>query len=144
MKTVVVSVVLVAAAFLTGVIVMLGLMAPAADADGKIRLVLDKTELYKDQRKITYTIVNDSRHIISFGAPYDIQINRNGEWVSAEWMKDRVWIMILYTLEPGKSFSAVAELPDDVELGRYRLVKKVMVEGTGEEIFLTAEFTVLQ
>ncbi|MEM4314978.1 MAG: hypothetical protein QXI97_01520 [Nitrososphaerota archaeon] len=106
-------------------------------------LTLSKTELYRGERTLTYTIANDSRYVVSFGEPYDIQIKKNGEWVSVEWMKDRVWILILYMLEPGQVFSRVVELPQDVETGTYRLVKEVVVEATGEKTVLTAEFKVV-
>lgn len=135
---------------LAAVVLTAGVMAvlfflplPGAERDVEVLLTLSKTELYRGERTLTYTIVNDSRYVVSFGEPYDIQIKRDGEWVSVEWMRDRAWILILHVLEPRSSFSRVVELPEEVELGRYRLVKEVMVERTGEEITLTAEFEVL-
>ncbi|MEM1946426.1 MAG: hypothetical protein QXG69_00290 [Candidatus Caldarchaeum sp.] len=124
-------------------VVLFFLPLPRDERDGEVLLTLSKTELYRDERTLTYTIVNDSRYVVSFGEPYDIQIKKNGEWVSVEWMKDRVWILILYMLEPGQVFSRKVELPQDVETGTYRLVKEVMVEATGEKMVLTAEFEVV-
>uniref|UniRef100_A0A7J3VTV0 Bacterial Ig-like domain-containing protein n=1 Tax=Caldiarchaeum subterraneum TaxID=311458 RepID=A0A7J3VTV0_CALS0 len=135
---------LAALALTAGVMaLLLALPAPRSDVDGGVLLILDRTELYKGQRTFTYTIVNGLDERINFGEPYDIQIYRNGEWKSVEWMRDRAWILILHVLEPRSSFSRVVELPEEVELGRYRLVKEVMVERKGEEITLTAEFEVL-
>ncbi|MDW7978273.1 MAG: hypothetical protein RMK31_08395 [Candidatus Caldarchaeum sp.] len=131
-----------AVALTVGIAVM-GFVGSSDKATGEVLLRLEKTELYKGQRTLTYTIINNSPDVISFGEPYDIQIRKNGEWASAEWMKDYVWIMILHMLRPGESFSRVVELPENVELGRYRLVKEVMVEATGKNIVLTAEFEVL-
>ncbi|MCS6784860.1 MAG: hypothetical protein NZ581_06670 [Candidatus Caldarchaeum sp.] len=145
MKTWLVVVLVGMAAVLTAGVAVMGLLT-VADKDGDrhgVALVLDKSELYKNQRTLTYTIVNNSPDVISFGAPYDIQIKKNGEWVQVEWMKDLVWIMILYTLEPGKSFSQTIELPKDIEPGHYRLVKEITVEKTGGKMVLTAEFEVI-
>ncbi|MEM2973300.1 MAG: hypothetical protein QXX19_02975, partial [Candidatus Caldarchaeum sp.] len=118
---------------LAAVVLTAGVMAvlfflplPGAERDVEVLLTLSKTELYRGERTLTYTIVNDSRYVVSFGEPYDIQIKRDGEWVSVEWMRDRAWILILHVLEPRSSFSRVVELPEEVELGRYRLVKEVM------------------
>ncbi|MEM4342349.1 MAG: hypothetical protein QXI19_06940 [Candidatus Caldarchaeum sp.] len=130
-----------AAVLAAGLTVML--FFPRADRGGEVLLTLSKTELYRGERTLTYTIVNDSRYVVSFGEPYDIQIKKNGEWVSVEWMKDRVWILVLYMLEPGQVFSRVVELPQDVEAGTYRLVKEVVVEASGERMVLTAEFEVV-
>lgn len=133
------------AAVLTAGVVAMGLMTIAGkdDVGRGVTLVLDKTELYKGDRTLTYTIVNNSPHTIAFGAPYDIQINKNGQWITPEWMKDLVWIMILYTLEPGKTFSQTIELPEDIEPGHYRLVKEVMIESIDAKLTLTAEFEVI-
>lgn len=108
----------------------------------EVLLILDKTELYKGQRTLTYTIVNNTPETIGFGEPYDIQKKQDGEWVSVEWMKDRVWTAIYHYLESGKSFSRKVELPVDIEPGDYRLVKEVDVGG-GKRV-LVAEFTVLE
>ncbi|MEM4273721.1 MAG: hypothetical protein QW420_05120 [Candidatus Caldarchaeum sp.] len=133
-----------AAVLAAGLTVMLFFLPfPRADRGGEVLLTLSKTELYRGERTLTYTIVNDSRYVVSFGEPYDIQIKKNGEWVSVEWMKDRVWILVLYMLEPGQVFSRVVELPQDVEAGTYRLVKEVVVEASGERMVLTAEFEVV-
>lgn len=114
----------------------------AAPPAKEIFLVLDKTELYKGQRTLTYTIINNTPETIGFGEPYDIQKKQDGEWASVEWMKDRAWILIYYNLEPGKSLSKRVELPVDIEPGDYRLVKEVDVGG--EKRVLTATFTVLE
>ncbi len=114
---------------------------PAGEGNREVVLSLDKTELRGD-RNLTYTIVNRSRREVSFGEPYDVQVLRGGRWVSAEWMRDRVWIMILYTLRPGGSFSRTIVLPPELEPGTYRLVKEVTFVDTGERVVLTAEFVV--
>ncbi len=116
---------------------------PAGGRDVGVVLSLDKTELRGD-RELTYTIVNESQREISFGEPYDVQVLKDGRWVSTEWMRDKVWIMVLYTLRPGESFSRAIYLPTDVEPGVYRLVKEVTVVETGERLVLTAEFMVLR
>lgn len=116
---------------------------PAGGSGEGVVLILDRTELRGD-RKLTYTIVNRSEREISFGEPYDVQIRRGGEWVSVEWMRDRVWIAILYSLKPGESFSRQVELPDDVEPGTYRIVKEVMFSDSGERLTLMAEFVVVE
>jgi len=116
---------------------------PAVGRDVEVVLSLDKTELRGD-RELTYVVVNRSQREIGFGEPYDVQILKGGRWVSTEWMRDKVWIMILYTLRPGESFSRTIELPPDVEPGVYRLVKEITVVETGEKLVLTAEFAVLQ
>ncbi len=116
---------------------------PAGGRGVGVVLSLDKTELRGD-RELTYTIVNWSQREISFGEPYDVQVLKDGRWVSTEWMRDKVWIMVLYTLRPGESFSRAIHLPTDVEPGVYRLVKEVTVVETGERLVLTAEFMVLR
>ncbi|MEM0348765.1 MAG: hypothetical protein QXE96_00430 [Candidatus Caldarchaeum sp.] len=144
MKT---ALILSAAAFASAALVILALsMAPQpfgpAPPVKEVLLILDKTELYKGQRTLTYTVVNNTPETIGFGEPYDIQKKQDGEWVSVEWMKDRVWIAIYYNLESGKSLSKQVELPVDIEPGDYRLVKEVDVGG--EKRVLVAEFTVLE
>ncbi len=131
-----------AAASVAGLLIALN-AAPVKQGGGEVLLILDRNELYKGQRTLTYTVVNKLQEKISFGEPYDIQQLRNGEWVSVEWMKDHVWIMILYTLSPGESFSRVVELPEDIEPGEYRLVKEVMVGEYERKVVLTFGFTVL-
>ncbi len=136
-----------AAAFAVSALVILAMnmepqpIGPAPPVK-EVFLVLDKTELYRGQRTLTYTVINKTPETIGFGEPYDIQKKQDGEWVSVEWMKDRVWILIYYSLEPGESFSKKVELPMDVEAGDYRLVKEVDVGG--EKRVLTATFTVLE
>jgi len=117
--------------------------SPTAGRDVGIVLSLDKTELRGD-RELTYTIVNRSQREISFGEPYDVQVLKEGRWVSTEWMREKVWIVILYTLRPGESISRTIDLPPDVEPGLYRIVKEVTVVETGEKLVLTAEFAVLR
>lgn len=143
MKAGLVLVVLAAVLLVAGVAVM-GLMASPGNMDGGVALVLDKTELYRGQRTLTYTIVNNSGENISFGAMYDVQIRRNGEWVQVDWIKDRVWILALFTIGPGKSFNGVVELPADAEVGSYRLLKEVTFEKTGRKVVLEAFFEVLE
>jgi hypothetical protein len=116
---------------------------PLGEGDMGVVLSLDRTELRGD-RKLTYTIVNRSQREVTFGEPYDVQVLRGGRWLSVEWMGERVWIMILYKLRPGDSFSRTIDLPADVEPGMYRLVKEVTVVETGEKLVLTAEFVVRQ
>ncbi len=117
--------------------------ASVKKGSGEVLLILDRTELHKGQRTLKYTVVNKLQERIGFGEPYDIQKLCNGEWISVEWMKDRVWILILYTLMPGESFSRVVELPENIEPGEYRLVKEVMVGEDERKVVLTAGFTVL-
>ncbi|GBC69027.1 hypothetical protein HRbin01_00718 [archaeon HR01] len=126
----------------TSLIIAVGFVMRTPSNQG-VMLILDRTELYSGQHTLKYTIVNNLEEPISFGAAYDVQMLRDGDWVSVEWMKDRVWIMVLYTLRSGESFSGLAELAEDVEPGRYRLVKEVTAENTGRKITLTAEFEVL-
>ncbi len=114
---------------------------PAGEGSTEVVLSLDKTELRGD-RELTYTIVNRSRREISFGEQYDVQVLKGDRWVSAEWMRDRVWIMVLYTLRPGDSFSRTIDLPRDIDPGNYRLVKEVTLVDTGAKLVLTAEFVV--
>jgi len=142
MKVGFVLVVVVAVALVAGVAVM-GLMAQPSKMNGQVSLILDKTELRGNERTITYTIVNNSGEKISFGAMYDVQIRRDGEWVRVDWIRDRVWILVLYMLEPGQSFDGVVELPDDVEVGTYRVLKEISFEETGRKMVLEAKFQVL-
>ncbi|MEM4417538.1 MAG: hypothetical protein QXD32_05725 [Nitrososphaerota archaeon] len=125
----------------TSLIIAVGFVMRTTSNQG-VMLILDRTKLYSGQHTLKYTIVNNLEEPISFGAAYDVQMLRDGEWVSVEWMKDRVWILIYYSLEPGKSFSNKVELPMNVEAGDYRLVKEVDVGG--EKRVVTATFTVLE
>ncbi|MCS7095248.1 MAG: hypothetical protein NZ988_05540 [Thaumarchaeota archaeon] len=96
-------------------------------------------------RSIEYTIVNRRSEPVYFGAPYDVQKFTDGKWVTVEWMKDRVWIMILYSLNSGGSMTLTVELPEDIEPGCYRLVKEVMLRDTTEsewKVELVATFVV--
>ncbi len=111
-------------------------------SDQSVELVITPNQLH-GHRVFNYTIINGGPKTIVFGAEYDIQRWTGVEWVSVEWLKEAVWIAILYNVGPGGSLSIPVMLPDDVEAGLYRLVKKVYVEDVGgPEITLTAEFTV--
>jgi hypothetical protein len=111
-------------------------------SDQPVELVITPNQLH-GQRVFNYTVINGGPRTIVFEAKYDIQRWTGGEWVSVEWLKDAVWIAILYTLDPGGRLSIPVMLPDDVEAGLYRLVKTVYVDDVGgPEITLTAEFTI--
>ncbi|MDW8043923.1 MAG: hypothetical protein RMJ30_06790 [Nitrososphaerota archaeon] len=112
------------------------------DEEKGVRLTLSPAVVKRGIRSIEYTIRNGRDSPIYFGAPYDVQRFEGGKWTSVEWMKDLVWIMILYSLGPGDSMTLRVYLPDDVEPGCYRLVKTVMLRDFGDELVLTATFLV--
>ncbi|MDJ0274701.1 MAG: hypothetical protein QXP81_07515 [Nitrososphaerota archaeon] len=117
----------------------------SGDRGQGVLLKLDKTEL-RGERTLTYTLVNGagSEGDVCFGEPYDVQILKDDSWATAEWMRDRVWIAILWRLKPNESFSRQVQLPDDVKPGTYRLVKEVQFCDSGQRLTLTAEFVVLE
>lgn len=112
------------------------------DEEKGVRLTLSTATVRRGVRSIEYTIRNGRDGPIYFGAPYDVQRFQGGRWTSVEWMKDRSWIMILYSLGPGESMTLTVDLPEDVEPGCYRLVKTVMLRDFGDELVLAATFLV--
>jgi len=134
--------VILVAVFLAVLVVGILSVEPPTEETREIVLILDRTEL-RGERLLHYKIINRVNGSISFGEPYDIQLRRDGAWESVEWLRDRVWIAILWRLEPGQSISRPVELPVDIEAGTYRLVKEVILDDSGEKVALTAVFWVL-
>ena len=102
-------------------------------------LVLNRRRL-NSIHSFVYTIFNKGTKPISLGEAYDIQYRTDGEWVSVAWLKEVVWPAVLYTVQPGESFSREVQIPEDAPSGSYRLVKKIYIDDV--ERVLTAEFEV--
>lgn len=115
------------------------------DESEGVRLQLTPAVVRRGETKPEYMIINGGSEIVYFGEPYDIQRLEGGKWVSVEWMKGRAWIMVMHMLQPGKTFKREVELPNEVEPGCYRLVKRVTIEApVPKTLNLTANFTVIK
>ncbi|MDW8073999.1 MAG: hypothetical protein RMJ28_07195 [Nitrososphaerota archaeon] len=115
------------------------------DEKNGLQLILDSTTVKRGVEALGYKVVNNRGDTVVLGEMYTVQHMVDGSWVTPEWMRERVFISIAYTLGPGESLSRVIELPEDIEPGRYRVIKEVIVERVGspdEKIELVAYFTV--
>ncbi len=93
------------------------------DADGLV-MGADKAA-YCAGDAVKVTIRNGANSKATFGAPYAIYRWVDGEWRYADDLTPDVWIMVLYVLEPGRSFTQT--VLEDAPPGRYMVVKNATV-----------------
>lgn len=86
-------------------------------------------------------VENFSRSPISYGVPYSIDRLQGGAWDKAPESPDGPWIMPLYGAKSGGTGPCLPfQIPDEMEPGRYRVVKPIATSRGGRRLF--AEFTV--
>jgi len=109
------------------------------DLSGDVVLRVEHPVYDKSVTSFHYYVENNTDRELTFGAPYTIEVLRNGVWQSLPLLEDAGWNSIAYVLEAGgewsNSFSFFA-YDYEVEDGRYRLIKKI--EGKR----YAAEFTI--
>jgi hypothetical protein len=112
-------------------------------------LTLSKNVIANDE-EFVYTITNRGPTWITFGEMYNVEYLDGDKWVPADVLspncnrrEDKIecaWILILYSLDPGRNFSKTMWI-SDARPGVYRIVKEVNAEGTELKATLAATFT---
>lgn len=115
------------------------LLVQADTTDNDPTELLIEKEKYSNNETMTLTIVNRSTGQLSFGRSYSIQQFSDGEW--QDYPLNLFFTMDLILLQPGKTFEQLVQL-EELETGRYRITKKVMVEDTNTTFELSNEFEI--
>jgi len=109
------------------------------DTSGEIVLRVEHPVYDKSVSSFHYYVENHTDNQLTFGAPYSIEVFKDGVWQSLPAREDAAWNDIAYVLEAGgewsNSFSFFAYDYEVVD-GRYRLIKEI--EGKR----YAAEFTI--
>ena len=90
--------------------------------------------------KLPYTLVNNGPGAISFGTPYSLDRDHDGQWIGCN--IETAWTAQLIGLRPGGRHESAANIPDDAAPGRYRVSKKIEDRATGEKSVVDFEFNV--
>jgi len=108
-----------------------------------IALEIDKS-IYSPKDTMILTIVNNAETNATTSYHFKLFRLNNGEW--EEVPVNLMFIEVAVIIEPGKSWEQRIKLEDlDLEPGRYRIVKKVLIEGkkgSPTSLELQAEFEV--
>ena len=109
------------------------------DTSGEIVLRVEHPVYDKSVNSFHYYVENHTERQLTFGAPYSIEVLRDGVWQSLPLREDAAWNDIAYVLEAGGEWSnSFSFFSYDYEVvdGRYRLIKEI--EGKR----YAAEFTI--
>lgn len=116
----------------------------ADEQTADISVVMAPSEIDKDAESATLVITNLSDNEYIFGAPYALEIERDGAWFVYPPKEELAWIDIAYILEPGGSNEetiSIKSLYGTLESGTYRVAKTFMQLGRQEQVAF-AKFTV--
>ncbi len=108
-----------------------------------VELKLEK-EVYRSNESIKYKIINTGERTLLAGAPFKICKYENGKWYVVKPVKEIVFVLVAYPVEPGQSITLIAPLEPyyKLEPGLYKLVTKVLVENLNLDIILEAKFQI--
>jgi hypothetical protein len=108
----------------------------------KVKLGLARDEVQPGQR-IFSRLENYGTETVHYGEAFGIQRLEGGEWMGQPDLVRGIWLRWLGILGPGRTgLCNSVSLPDDMEPGRYRIVKSVEPGPRQKRIFLTAPFTI--
>jgi hypothetical protein len=105
-----------------------------------VRLLPASTEARAGE-KLPFALVNDGPAPISFGTPYALERDEEGEWIPCN--VETAWTLQLITLRPGGRHGSVANIPQDAPPGRYRVSKQFERRDTGGKDVVAFEFDVV-
>jgi len=111
------------------------------DTSGEVVLRVEHSVYDKSVTAFNYYVDNNTDAVLEFGAPYTIEVLKDGRWRSLPLAENTGWNSILYMVMPGESWSnSFSFFPYDYEItdGQYRIVKEI-----GEKRYC-AEFTIGQ
>ncbi len=109
------------------------------DTSGTVVLSIEHEVYDKSVESFNYYVENCGEETITFGAPYTIEVYRDGAWRSLPAAEDVGWNDIAYQVAPGETWgNSFSFFPYDYEVsdGYYRLIKEV-----GGRLYY-AEFTI--
>lgn len=111
---------------------------PSAETKGVV-LSLDRTTPHAGET-LRLTVENRTRTRLEYGLAYRLEQRTGDRW---KWInKDAAVALILKIVEPGKRESENIQLPNDLQPGRYRIVKSFTAPETGRVLDASVEFTV--
>lgn len=116
----------------------------ADDEMAEISVVMEQRDIDKNAESATLVITNLSDNEYIFGAPYTLEIERDGAWFVYPPKEELAWNDIAYILEPGGSNEetiAINSQYGTLESGTYRVVKTFMQLGENQNAAF-ARFTV--
>jgi hypothetical protein len=89
---------------------------------------------------IQLTVENRTDTRLEYGVVYRLEHFVDGEW---RWVnRDAAFILLLKVAEPGAREREKIRLSDDLEPGRYRIVKEFTARPGGREVRASVEFTI--
>jgi hypothetical protein len=115
------------------------------EAEKQVKASIQEASMYvepseiMDELETRLVIVNHCNDTLLFGTPYTFEKYLNGSWVKVP--SEHIWLSVMIILPPGDSFEDTLNVKG-LDSGRYRVLKEVEFEGTGEQITLITEFEV--
>jgi hypothetical protein len=112
---------------------------PPPEEDRRVVLELDRRTAAPGET-LELTVVNRTRTRLEYGVAYRLERRTADGW---RWVnRDSAFILILKMAEPGAREREQIRLPQDLEPGRYRIVKTFDAPETGQSLRASVEFTV--
>jgi hypothetical protein len=103
--------------------------------------LLPATTEVRPGEKLRFALVNDGPAAVSFGTPYALERQAEGEWIRCN--VETAWTAQLIGLRPGGRHESFANIPQDAPPGRYRVSKQLERRDTGDKDVVAFEFDVL-
>jgi hypothetical protein len=111
---------------------------PSSESHG-IVLSLDRDSPHPGET-LTLTVDNRTRWQLEYGVPYKLERREANRW---RWVnRDSAFVLPLRFVEAGKREHEDIRLPEQLESGRYRIVKSFTARAAGRELDASVEFTV--
>ena len=111
---------------------------PTSDSSGVV-LSLDRESPHAGET-LTLTVENRTRWRLEYGVPYKLERRESDRW---RWVnRDSAFILPLRFVGPGKREHEEIRLPEQVDPGRYRIVKSFRAPAVDRELEAAAEFSV--
>lgn len=103
-----------------------------------VRIELEKDVYDPEDEPFILNTINDSEDEISYGAAFSLEKEKAGEWYVVEPNEEMAFIMIVYSLDPGKKAQEELSMEyyEPLKTGNYRIVREIEGE------VLAAEFEV--
>ena len=112
---------------------------PPSSERGGVVLSLDRDSAHAGET-LTLTVQNRTRWRLEYGLAYRLEHFVGGGW---RWInRDAAFALILLVVERGEREREKIRLPDDLDPGRYRIVKSFRAPVADRELETSVEFTV--
>lgn len=96
-----------------------------------ISMVVKEGTVERKVETVTLIITNLSSKTYMYGAPYELEVARNGEWYTYPPKEDLSWILIVYMFESDGTSEETITLYSyygELKPGTYRIVKSFSTE----------------